>query len=339
MWTRPTRVAAVRAIRFLAAAGVLGLILWPALARADAGALDAAKQAFAKGEYQKAVEILKTATASDSNNGELFALLSRSYLQLDQYDAAISSGEKAVSLRPSNSEFHRILGEAYGAKADHVSMFSAYGLARKTQKEFIAATQLDPNNFEAMQNLIEYDCQAPGAVGGGEDKAQPLIQRLMSADAAEGHYGAGICRSKKKDYATSDSEITKALESKPKTAKRIYDIGDYFLERKNGEELLSVADAGEKLAPQDPRGKFYRGVGLILQGKQSAEAEKLLREYIAIAPMHSDNPRPWTAHYWLGKLQESQKNAAGARGEYEEALKLNAKYKPAQEALRQLGNN
>ncbi len=328
----------MRGIRRLCA-GLLVVILLPALARGDAGALDAARQAFAKGDYHKAVEILKGAAASDSMNSELFALLSRSYLQLDQYDAAISSGEKAVTLSPKNSEFHRILGEAYGGKADHASMLSAYGWARKTQKEFETASQLDPDNFEAMQNLIEYDCAAPGMVGGGEDKAQPLIQKLMSKDAAEGHYGTGICRTHKKDFAAADAEFAKALESKPKTAKRIYDIGDYFLQRKNAAELLAVADAGERLAPQDPRGKFYRGVGLILQGKQPAEAERLLREYIETAPMHSDNPRPWTAHYWLGKLQESQKNHAAARSEYEAAVKLNGKYKPAQEALRQLGNN
>jgi len=315
------------------------MALLTVLVRADAGALDAAKQAFARGEYQKAVEILKGATASDSSNSELFALLSRSYLQLDQYDGAISSGEKAIALSPKNSEFHRILGEAYGAKADHASMLSAYGWARKTQKEFIAATELGPENFQAMQNLIEYDCAAPGMVGGGEDKAQPLIQKLMGKDAAEGHYATGVCRMHKKDFAAADTEYGKSLESKPKTAKRIYDVGDYFLQRKNAAQLLAVADAGERLAPQDPRGKFYRGVGLVLQDKQPAEAEKLLREYIATAPKHSDNPSPWTAHYWLGKLQESQKNRAGARSEYEAALKLNGKYKPAQEALKQLGNN
>jgi len=329
----------VQRIKGICAAALLAMALLPALARGDSGALDAARQAFAKGDYHKAIEILKTATASDANNGELFALLSRSHLQLDQYDAAISSGEKAITLSPKNSEFHRILGEAYGAKADHTSMFSAYGFARKTQKEFDTATQLDPDNLEAMQNLIEYDCAAPGMVGGGEDKAQPLIQKLMGKDAAEGHYATGVCRTHKKDFAAADPEFTKALESKPKTAKRIYDIGDYFLGRKNAAELLAVADAGEQLAPQDPRGKFYRGVGLILQGKQPVEAEKLLREYIATAPMHSDNPRPWTAHYWLGKLMESQKNRAGARSEYEAALKLDGKYKPAQEALKQLGNN
>ena len=218
-------------------------------------------------------------------------------------------------------------------------MLSAYSFARKTQKEFEAATQLDEHNYEAFQNLIEYDCTAPGVVGGGEEKAQPLIQKLMSMDVAEGHYATGTCRAQKKDYAAADAEYAKALESKPKTAKRIYDIGDYFLGRKTAAELLAVADAGEQLAPEDPRGKFYRGVGLILQGQRPAEAEKLLREYLETAPMYSDNPRPWTAHYWLGKLQEGQKNPAGARAEYEAALKLNGKYKPAQEALKQLGNH
>lgn len=320
-------------------AGLLVAALTVGVARGQEAALDSAKQAFAQGDYHKAVDILKGASASDPGNGELYALLSRSYLQLDQYDAALGAGEKAVSLDPKNSEFHRLLGEAYGAKADHASMLSAYGFARKTQKEFDTATQLDGHNIEAFQNLIEYDCAAPGVVGGGEEKAQPLIQKVMGMDAAEGHYAAGNCRAQKKDYAAADAEFAKAMQSKPKTAKRIYDIGDYFLGRKNAEQLLAVAGAGEQLAPQDPRGKFYRAVGLILQGQQPAEAEKLLHEYLQTAPMYSENPRPWTAHFWLGKLQENQKNRAGARAEYEAALKLNGKYKPAQEALKQLGKN
>jgi len=80
-------------------------------------------------------------------------------------------------------------------------MLSAYSLARKTQKEFEAAVQLDARNFDAQQDLIEYDCTAPGIVGGGEEKAQPLIEKLMKMDAAEGHYATGICREQKKNYA------------------------------------------------------------------------------------------------------------------------------------------
>jgi tetratricopeptide (TPR) repeat protein len=328
----------VRATNSICAALVC-LMLLPGLARAEESPLEQAKSAFEKGEYTRAIEILKSAAASEPSNGDVYVLLARSYLELNQYDAAVNSAEKAVAINPKNSGYRRWLGEAYGAKADHASMLSAYSLARKTQKEFDAAVQLDAHNFDAQQDLIQYDCTAPGMVGGGEEKAQPLIQKLMTMDAAEGHYAAGICRAQKKDYAAADAEFAKALESQPKTANRIYDIGDYFLQRKNAEKLLAVAGAGEDLAPGDPRGKFYRGVALILQGQRPAEAEKLLRDYLQLAPVNSDYPRPWVAHYWLGRLQESQENPAGARGEYQAALKLNGKYKPAQEALKQLGHD
>lgn len=328
----------MRAINCICAT-LLCLMLLPGAARGEESLVEQAKGAFEKGEYTRAIEILKSAAGSEANNGDVYVLLARSYLELNQYDAAVNSAERAVAINPKNSDYHRWLGEAFGAKADHASMLSAYSLARKTQKEFDAAVQLDARNFDAQQDLIQYDCTAPGVVGGGEDKALPLIQKLMSMDAAEGHYATGICRAQKKDYAAADGEFAKALESRPKTANRIYAIGDYFVQRKNAEKLLAVAIAGEELAPRDPRGKFYRGVALILQGEKPAEAEKLLREYLQLAPMNSDYPRPWAVHYWLGRLQESQKNPAGARSEYQAALKLNGKYKPAQEALKQLGHD
>jgi TolA-binding protein len=42
-------------------------------------------------------------------------------------------------------------------------------------------------------------------------------------------------------------------------------------------------------------------------------------------------------HYWIGRIQEGQKNTAAARGEYETSLKLSPKYKIAEEALKRLG--
>src|SRR5208283_528939 len=217
-------------------------------------------------------------------------------------------------------------------------MFSAYPLARKTQKEFDTAMQLDEKNFDAAQDLVEYDCTAPGVVGGGEDKARPIIQKLMTLDPAQGHYAAGNCKAAKKDYATADAEFTKALESRPKSAGLIYNVGDYFSQRRQADKLITVADLGEAAAPADPRGKFYRAQAFILKGENLPDAEKLLREYLGVAPVRSNYPKPGQAHYWLGQLFEKQKNVAAARSEYEAALKLNPKYKAAQEALKKLGN-
>ena len=298
--------------------------------------LDAAQQAYDKGDYQKAVSVLKEAAPKDPN-GDMQLLLTKSYMELKKYDEAVTSGEKAVAINPQSSVYHQWLGEAYGQKAAHASMLSAYPLARKTQKEFETAVQLDEHNFDAAQDLVEYDCTAPSIVGGGEDKAQPLIQKLMSMDAAEGHYAVGVCRAVKKDLSGADVEYAKALESKPKSAERVFDIGDYFMQRGQGDKLLIVVAQGEALAPQDPRVEYYRAVGWILQGENNPENEKLLRNYLQRAPVRSTYPPPCYAHYWLGRLYELQKDPAKAKNEYQEALKMDPKFRKAQDALKQMG--
>jgi tetratricopeptide (TPR) repeat protein len=264
-------------------------------------------------------------------------LLAKSHYEMEQWDAAVSSAERAVAINPNNSSYHEWLGRAYGEKADRAVAFAALSLARKTHKEFETAVRLDERNFSAMQALIEYDCSAPGIAGGGEDKARALIARLAELDAAEGHYAEGNCRRHKKDYVAAELEFMKALESKPKSLDLIYDIGDHEMKRGQPERLLKVVEAGEELDAGDPRGEFYRGVALVMNREKPARAERLLRKYLELSPIRTGYPRPAGAHYWIGQLYESQSNTEAAAEEYRAALKLDAKNKPAREALKKIG--
>jgi tetratricopeptide (TPR) repeat protein len=298
--------------------------------------LDAGRHAYEASDYAKAIQVLQAAAAQDPQNGEVQLLLVKSYLELQEHDAAIKSAEKAVSLDSKNSVYHEWLGRAYGDKAEHASWFAAVSLAKKTGKEFEMAVQLDGKNYSARQVLIEFDCSAPGLVGGGEEKALPQIKQLMEMDASEGHYAAGNCRRQKKDFAAADLEFSKALESHPKSVELIYDIGDYAVRHSQPERLLAVAEAGERVAPGDPRGNFYRGVALVLKKENPDEAARLLQEYARKAPTRSGYPRPAAAHAWLGYLYENQSKAGDATKEFETALKLDPKNKMAQEALKRL---
>jgi tetratricopeptide (TPR) repeat protein len=297
---------------------------------------EAGRRAYEASEYTKAVQALQAAAAKEPQNGDVQLLLAKSYLELQEHDPAIRSAEKAVAIDPQNSIYHEWLGRAYGEKADHAGWFSAISLAKKTRKEFEIAVHLDEKNYSARQALIEFDCSAPGLVGGGEEKALPQIKQLAELDTAEGHFGAGNCRRQKKDFAVADEEFTKALESNPKSAELIYDIGDYGVKRGQPERVLAVADIGERVAPGDPRGKFYRGVALVMKKENPEEAERLLREYAKKAPMRSGYPRPAAAHAWLGRLFEDQNRMEEAAKEFESALKLDPKNKMAQEAMKRL---
>jgi len=297
---------------------------------------ETARRAYEASDYSKAVEVLREAAAKDPRNGEIQLLLAKSYLELQQHDAAIHSAEKAVEIDPQNSVYHEWLGRAYGEKADRAGWFSAISLAKKTRKEFQTAVDLDARNFSARQVLIEFDCSAPGMVGGGEEKAQPHIKELMEMDRAEGHFAAGNCRRQKKDFAVADEEFTKSLENHPKSVELIYDIGDYAVRRGQPDRLIAVADVGERAAPNDPRGKFYRGVGLVLKGEEPDEALRLLQEYAKMAPKRNGFPSPAAAHAWLGRFYASQDMIREATKELETALQLDPKNKMAQEFLKKI---
>src|SRR5208282_1628563 len=205
------------------------------------------RRAYEASEYPKAILALQAAAAKEPQNGDVQLLLAKSYLEMDEHDPAIKSAERAVAIDPQNSIYHEWLGRAYGEKADHATWFSAVSLAKKTGKEFETAVRLDGRNYSARQVLIEFDCSAPGMVGGGEEKALPQIKELAEMDAAEGHFAAGNCRRQKKDFAATDEEFGKALESHPKSTELIYEIGDYAVKRSQPERLQAVADLGEQV--------------------------------------------------------------------------------------------
>jgi tetratricopeptide (TPR) repeat protein len=299
-------------------------------------ALEEGRRAYENSDYTKAVQELQAAAANNPRDGEILLLLTKSYLELQEHDAAIASAERAVAIDPQSSVYHEWLGKAYGEKASHASMFSALGLAKKTHKELETAVQLDEMNFSAGQALVEFECSAPGIVGGGEEKAKPEIEKLASLDAAEGHYAEGNCRRQKKDFAEADAEFGLALESHPKSAALIYDIGDYAVRRGQADRLLELADMGESVAPADPRAKFYRAVGLILKKERLEDAERMLREYLQRAPKRDGFPRYAIAHEWLGRLYEDKGQKDLAIGEYEAALQLEPKNKTARDSLKRL---
>jgi tetratricopeptide (TPR) repeat protein len=327
----------MRSCSALLAGVLLVLVAQAPGAQAQEASLEAGRKAYENSEYGTAIEILKAAAAKEPDNGEVQLLLIKAYLGADQFDSAVTSGERAVAINPNNSEYHNWLGQAYGEKADHASMFSAFSLARKAQKEFQTAVQLDERNFDAAQNLIEYDCTAPSVVGGGEDKAEPLIQKLLALDASQGHFAAGKCRLQKKNVAAAEAEFVKALRSKPKSLDIIQEIAAYFANRGAADRVLEAADAAQAAAPDDPRVPFFHAVGWILKDIKLPESEQILRNLTHTVPWRPSYPGLWSIHYWLGQLYEQQKNPAAARVEYETALKLNAKYKKAQDALKQLG--
>src|ERR1700730_387643 len=213
-----------------------------AQALGDVG-LEAGRRAYELSDYEKAIKVLQDAVAKDPRNGEVLLLLAKSHFELRQFDAAIANAERAVALAPENSMYHEWLGRSFGEKASKSSWFSALSLARKTQQEFEPAVRLNPRNYSAFQALIEFDCAAPGIVGGGEDKALLKIERLAAMDEAEGNSAAGTGARPNEASPAPEVEVDKALVY-AKSPQLIFDIGDYAMKLNQPQRLLAVVSAG-----------------------------------------------------------------------------------------------
>ncbi len=73
---------------------------------------EAGRQAYEKSDYSKAVLELQTAAAKETQNGEIQLLLTKSYLELQERDAAITSAEKSGGDRSEEFGVSRMAGES-----------------------------------------------------------------------------------------------------------------------------------------------------------------------------------------------------------------------------------
>jgi hypothetical protein len=107
-----------------------------------------------------------------------FAAGLRAY-EAGDYATAARALEQALGRTPDCARCAHLLGRAYGRLAAQASWLRAIELARKTRDALELAVALNPTDVAAVEDLIEYYRTAPGFLGGSEEKAAALEQRLL----------------------------------------------------------------------------------------------------------------------------------------------------------------
>ena len=318
------------------------VLLWAACAlhaapaRGAQGSFPDAQREYNAGRYHRAVDILTEAVVKNPNDAPLHFLLGQCYYELREFTRAVTSFERSVQLIPNQSDYHDWLGKAYGRRAEETIFLTAMEWARKTHKEFEIAVRLDPSNFQAQRDLIRFEMYAPSIVGGGDDRALKHIEDLEKIDALHGLLARGEFLVTKKRFAEADAVFTKVLGSNTDRIGVYFEAADYYRDRQNAEKMSDAIAAAERIDGDDRRLKFYRGVLLVMKRKNPADAESLLKSYIATVPDNSDLPAHASALEWLGKLHEAQGKFSEAAEEYRASLALDPHNKAVDEAWKRV---
>jgi tetratricopeptide (TPR) repeat protein len=259
-------------------------------------AIEAAQMHFEAGHYDEAIKTLVAVHGLTPDDPAVDYWLERSYYEKQNYDEAITYGERAVKTGSQNAEYYRWLGRAYGAKAEQSHSFF---LARKVKKAFETAVELAPSNIAARRDLIQYLIEAPWIVGGDKEKAKQHIELVTKLDSIQGRLArAGLFWAEKK-WKDAELEYLAALDQHSSNIDAYIEAADFFEHRQDVNNLERVLNNAAVGGLRDPRVDYYRAVAFILRGTELPAACALLHSYVANVPERSDYPSHAAALKWL----------------------------------------
>jgi tetratricopeptide (TPR) repeat protein len=132
-------------------------------------------------------------------------------------EAGMKAAERAITLKPANAEYHRILGTLFGQEAAAVGGLGALRYGRNSLDEINKALELDP---KGPLNYLSHgigNYYLPAALGGGVETAMKDFEKAIALDprSADAHLWLGLALRKANRDAEARKEFQKSLELNP----------------------------------------------------------------------------------------------------------------------------
>ena len=316
----------MRTVLWINARPLLSIVLFLHVCFADSG-----KDLLTAGKIDEAVTSLNARISANGRDALSLNLLCRAYFLIEDWDNAVSRCERAVEAEPNQSTYHQWLGRAYGEKADHSSFITAARLAKKVRAEFEQAVQLDGSNLEARVDLAEFYLEAPGMMGGGQDKARAQAVLIGKTNPSKEHWVYARIAEKNKDYDAAEKEYRAAIDASKGASEPLLDLGIFYRKRERYDDMESALRKATAGTVNPPEVLMDAADTLLRAGRDPGLAIDLLKRYIA-GPTVEEAPA-FKAHYLLGTALEKQGDRQGAVQEYRKALALANGYARAKDAL------
>lgn len=255
------------------------------LIRAQQSPLEQARALYQKTDYAGTLAALKSVPPSV----EAQVLEGQCRFMQRDFKRAIELFEKAVAAQPKNSDYALWLGRAWGRRAESSNVFQAPGFARNARDAFEKAVQLNPRNVEAISDLFSYYTEAPGFLGGGDDKAAKLADTIKSVNPAEYEYFQAQLAMKRKQDDAAEKHLRRAFELDSNSVGRLCDVASFVAKRGRFDESMKLFAQAAKMASSSPKWRYAQAKALVESKQNYALARQLLDEYLK-GPLTPDDP-------------------------------------------------
>ncbi len=287
------------------------------------------------GHVDDAIRLLKDRVQATPKDGQAFNLLARTYFYMGRWDDAVVAAERAVTLDPSNSDYHLWLARCVGEKAAHSSFLTAVRMVGRIRSEFERAVQLNGSNAAARTDLAEFYMEAPPFLGGSKDKALAQAQALTALDESSSHWVKARLAERAKLFDAAEQEYRAAVTSSKHPAGRWLDLAAFYRTRAQLDLMENAVNKAIAEGSADTSIQYDAALTLFLAGRNFAEARQLVQKYLA-SPSQPEAAPAYRAHYLLGSILEKQGDIQAAAAEYRTSLSLAHQFDLAQTALNRI---
>ena len=241
---------------------------------AQRAALDAAWELAAKGQTEKAVDVLELLVLKEPRNGDARLLLGTLLASKANLADALTQLKEAVRLMPNSAEAHNTLGEALNSAKE----------TKQAQQEFEKAVQPNPKLAQAQCNLG----MALGEFGDLAGAAQHLdlaIQLMgQTANTAMPHYYRAKVYTPEGHTDKAAAGLRSAIRLKPDLAAAWSDLGRALKAQQDDAGAFAAFQRAATLDPQDASAQARLGAEY-LHRKQPHEAVTHLQKALELDPM------------------------------------------------------
>jgi tetratricopeptide (TPR) repeat protein len=348
---------------------ILGLALFTAKAVFAAGD-SSAESLMEAGHWKRARSLVEQRVDTTPTDPRAISILSRIKWAYGD-GTALQLAERAVSLDPSNADYHFYLAEILGEMARGAGTLRGIGLAQRFKNEIAMALALNPRHTFAMFARMLFYWEAPGIVGGDKGKALSTADAIANIEPARGNFARARLASLRNDTAGQETYYLRAVELNPRyytalvelaalygaQGQKGYDQAEHYAHaaqevdqgRVGAYIVLAEINASRQrwtdldvslgesaMNVPDDFTPFYRAAAkLIDQNIDLPRAERYLWKYLSQEP-EAKEPQQAQAHRLLGLAFEKQENWVEAIEQMEQALRLQPDFPRAKNDLKRL---
>ena len=272
---------------------------------------------------QRALGLLKQLLEKDANDKEALYLAGWAYAYQENWAEASRMFDSALVLDPDFSKAYHALGDIHALQKDFDSALSFYEKA------------LERNPFH-VQSAIEQAriaLEIKQETGRAEELLQLVFskyfEKLAPAEKAKAHLLRARIASRNHRHQEALENLQAVIKYQPDKLEYQAELGSFYLDMGEYAKANQYFENALQKDPKNVEALLGKGRAMWKNG-DIVKAKELLENTAKLAP---DDPRPL---FYLGQISEDLEKPEDARGYYEKAASLSAKYLPARVALANL---